>query len=144
MVNNGERLGVGGLGDWDGNVLKLGCDDSYTTITIMKFTDFKTKPQPLHVCLFVGLGQGRCLAGLCGMWKFPGQGPNPWHSSDLSLVSDNTRSLTSRAARGLLESLVCSGPLSQQATAQGTGERTSPTSSPSSEEQWTWALAALG
>ena len=29
-----------------------------------------------------------------GMWKFPGQGSNPGHSSDLSRSSDNTWSLT--------------------------------------------------
>ena len=32
-------------------------------------------------------------------WKFPGQGSNPYHSSDLSCCSDNTRSLTSCAIK---------------------------------------------
>ena len=30
------------------------------------------------------------------MWKFPGQGLNPHHSSDQSHSSDNARSLTTR------------------------------------------------
>ena len=29
----------GWIGAWDGNVLKLGCDDGYTTINIIKFTE---------------------------------------------------------------------------------------------------------
>ena len=38
----------------------------------------------------------------CGMWKFPGQGSNPRHSSDLGQYSDNTRSLTQCTTRELL------------------------------------------
>jgi len=34
------------------------------------------------------------LGHVCGMWKFPGQGLNLCHSSDLSYSSDNTGSLT--------------------------------------------------
>ena len=30
-----------GLGVWDGNAVKLGCDDGCTTINIIKFTEFK-------------------------------------------------------------------------------------------------------
>ena len=30
----------------------------------------------------------------CGVWKFPGQGSNPGHSSDLIHFIDNIRSLT--------------------------------------------------
>lgn len=30
-----------GLGDWDRNVLKLGCDDGCTTINIIKLTELK-------------------------------------------------------------------------------------------------------
>ena len=33
---------MGGLGTWDGNVLKLGCDDGHATINIIKFTGKKT------------------------------------------------------------------------------------------------------
>ena len=36
------------------------------------------------------------------MWKFPGQGLNPHHSSNPSCSSDNARSLTLCAAQGLL------------------------------------------
>ena len=35
--------GRGGLEFWDGNVLKLGCDDGCTTINIIKLTEFKKK-----------------------------------------------------------------------------------------------------
>ena len=39
MVTKGGRLGGerGGLGVWDGNVLKLHCDDSCTIINMIKF-----------------------------------------------------------------------------------------------------------
>ena len=30
-----------GLGVWDGNVLKLDCDDGWTTINIIKFIELK-------------------------------------------------------------------------------------------------------
>ena len=36
-------MGRDGLGIWDGNVLKLGCDDSCTTINIIKFIDKNKK-----------------------------------------------------------------------------------------------------
>ena len=36
----GER---DGLAVWDGNVVKLGCDDSCTAINIIKFIEFKKK-----------------------------------------------------------------------------------------------------
>ena len=42
-----------------------------------------------------------------GMWKFPGQGLNPCHSSDLSRCSGNAGSLTCRATRELPENLCC-------------------------------------
>ena len=35
--------GRGRLGVWDGNVLKLGCDDGCTTINIIKFIALKKK-----------------------------------------------------------------------------------------------------
>ena len=35
--------GEGKLGVWDGNVVKLGCDDGCTTINIIKFIEFKIK-----------------------------------------------------------------------------------------------------
>ena len=37
------------------------------------------------------------------MWKFPGQGSNPYHISDPSHCSDDTRSLTCCATRELLK-----------------------------------------
>ena len=30
-----------GLGVWDGNAIKLGCDDHCTTINVIKFTELK-------------------------------------------------------------------------------------------------------
>ena len=43
MVTKGDRLGVGkdGLGIWDGNAVKLGCDDGCTIISIIKFIELK-------------------------------------------------------------------------------------------------------
>ena len=38
MVSKGDMLRGDGLGVSDGNV-KLGCDDGYTTINIIKFID---------------------------------------------------------------------------------------------------------
>ena len=35
----------------------------------------------------------------CSIWKFPGQGLNPCHSSNPSCYSENARSLTSCATR---------------------------------------------
>ena len=35
--------GSDGLGSWDGNVLKLGCDDGCTTTNIIKFTELKNE-----------------------------------------------------------------------------------------------------
>ena len=41
MVTEGYRFGGrDGLEVWDGNVVKLGCDDGCTTINIIKFTEF--------------------------------------------------------------------------------------------------------
>ena len=39
MVTKGDRLGQerDGHGVWDGNVLKLGCDDGCTTVNVIKF-----------------------------------------------------------------------------------------------------------
>ena len=39
----GQLRGRDGLGVWDGNVLKLGCDDGCTTTNIIKFTELKNK-----------------------------------------------------------------------------------------------------
>ena len=42
--NTYEETGWGGwdgLGVWDGNVIKLGCDDGYTTINIIKCIELK-------------------------------------------------------------------------------------------------------
>ena len=42
MVTKGDRLwGSDGLGDWDGNVLKLHCDHGRITINIIKPTELK-------------------------------------------------------------------------------------------------------
>ena len=43
MVTKGDRVGVGkdGLGIWDGNAVKLGCDDGCTIISIIKFIELK-------------------------------------------------------------------------------------------------------
>ena len=44
MITKGGRFrGRDGLGVWDRNVLKLGCDDGYTIINIVKLTELKTK-----------------------------------------------------------------------------------------------------
>ena len=42
MVTKGDRLwgGRGGVGVWDGNVLKLGCGDGCKTRNIIKFKKF--------------------------------------------------------------------------------------------------------
>ena len=40
-----------------------------------------------------------------GMWKFPGQGSNPCHSSNLSRFSDNAGSLTCCATKELCDVL---------------------------------------
>ena len=37
----GQVVGEGGLGVWDGNVLKLGSDDGCSTINIIKSTELK-------------------------------------------------------------------------------------------------------
>ena len=37
-----------GLGVWDRNAVKLGCNDSCTTITITKFIEFKKKKKDNH------------------------------------------------------------------------------------------------
>ena len=43
MVVKGDRWarGRGGLGVWNGNVLKLGCDDGSIRINIVKFIKLK-------------------------------------------------------------------------------------------------------
>ena len=40
MVSKGDRLGGDGLGLWDGNAIKFGCDDHCTPINI-KFIELK-------------------------------------------------------------------------------------------------------
>ena len=37
------RGGVSELGIWDGNAIKLGCDDHCTTISVKKFIELKYK-----------------------------------------------------------------------------------------------------
>ena len=43
IVSKGDRVGWGrdGLEVWDGNAVKLGCDDCYTTINVIKFIQLK-------------------------------------------------------------------------------------------------------
>ena len=41
MVSKGDRLG--GLGVWDGNAIKLGCDNHCTAINVIQFIEFKKK-----------------------------------------------------------------------------------------------------
>ena len=42
MLTKSDSWGwEGWTGVWDGNVLKLGCDDGCTTINIIKFIEFK-------------------------------------------------------------------------------------------------------
>ena len=41
----GER---DGLGVWDGNTVKLGCDDCCTAVNIIKFTELKAKKTIVH------------------------------------------------------------------------------------------------
>ena len=45
MVSKGDRLGGWGdkLGIWDGNAIKLGCDEHCITINVIKFTKLKKK-----------------------------------------------------------------------------------------------------
>ena len=45
MVTKGDTVVVGrdGLGVWDGNVVKLGCDDGCTTVNIIKFTELRKR-----------------------------------------------------------------------------------------------------
>ena len=41
-VTKGDSVGRrDGLGVWDGNVVKLGCDDGCTTINIIQFIELK-------------------------------------------------------------------------------------------------------
>ena len=43
-VTKADRLvggGRDGQGVWDGNVAKLGCDDGYTTVNVIKFIESK-------------------------------------------------------------------------------------------------------
>ena len=52
LIHYGE--GRDGLAAWDGNVVKLGCDDGCTTINLIKFIELKKKkssdyPNP-HSC----------------------------------------------------------------------------------------------
>ena len=49
-----------------------------------------------------------CVGHAHGMWKFPGQGSNPGHSSDPRCCSDNTASLTHCTTGELLNVLLLS------------------------------------
>ena len=50
----GTSCGGDGLGVWDGNVLKLGCDDGCTAINIIKFTKLlKKKPLCILMCFMM-------------------------------------------------------------------------------------------
>ena len=49
VVTKGDRLRErDGLGVWDGNIVKLGCNDGCTTINIIKFTELK-KPENIPI-----------------------------------------------------------------------------------------------
>ena len=47
MVTKGDRLRGYALGVWDGNVVKLSCDDGCTMIT--KVQRFKKQEKMLHI-----------------------------------------------------------------------------------------------
>ena len=42
-ISKGDRLGGVGGGGWDGNIIKLGCDDQCTTLNVIKFIELKKK-----------------------------------------------------------------------------------------------------
>lgn len=46
MATKGDRLEEGrdGLAAWDGNAVKLGCNDGCTTISVIKCIEFKNNP----------------------------------------------------------------------------------------------------
>ena len=49
--NKGGGGGRSGLGVWDGNVIKLGCDDgTFTTTNTVKFTELKKKGLMGDIC----------------------------------------------------------------------------------------------
>ena len=50
----------GGLGVWDGNPVKLGCDDGCTTINVIKFTEQK-KRKFLSKTMSYSIAQGRFI-----------------------------------------------------------------------------------
>ena len=85
MVTKSSKLevGRGELGVWDRNVLKLVCDDGYTTINIINSLDYKK----INVIVFgmstwchVGFVVAESFffffvfsrATLVGIWRFPG------------------------------------------------------------------------
>ena len=43
MISKGERLGGDGAGVWDGNAVKLGCDDCCTTVNGIQFIKLKKR-----------------------------------------------------------------------------------------------------
>ena len=40
MVTKGDGGSGNGLGVWDGDMVKLGCDDGYTTMNIITVSEF--------------------------------------------------------------------------------------------------------
>ena len=56
MVSKGDRLGSGedGLGFWYGNAVKLGYNDCWTTINVIKFIEVKKKVDSVGLlCKFI-------------------------------------------------------------------------------------------
>ena len=51
MVTKGDRFGRGrnGLRVWDGNVVKLGCDDGCTTRNTIKFIEYKNEDDIMNL-----------------------------------------------------------------------------------------------
>ena len=58
---------------------------------------------------------GGCFGHTHSTQKFPGQGSNPRHSSDLSRCSDSTRTFDHKATRELPKMLVFVSPIEQLA-----------------------------
>ena len=90
MVPKEDRLeGRDGLGVWDGNAVKLGCDDHCTTINIMKFIELKAKKKKKpkkFICLFFW----PCLGHL----EVPGPKIKPTPQQQPEPSSDNAGFLT--------------------------------------------------
>ena len=69
MVSKGERLGGGGmLGVWDGNVIKLGCDDHCTTTNVINsLSNIKNNKKKIHDVMEILLWLSRLRTLLVSM-----------------------------------------------------------------------------